>query len=260
MTDINKYITLKTALLNEKAKLEARLGEISKVFGADVVVATAPSPTTTTTPGKRTFSAVTKAKMAAAQKARWAAKKGGAAVSVPPAVPAPTPKNSKRTMSEATKAKMRAAHQARWAAKKGTVAAGVPVAAAPKVEPQKPKRKVSPEAKARMIAGAKKRWANSKVGSAAAPAAATRQLADERDIHARLEAVPGTVAQPPASATRILRNPQSNLPASQDNARPTNRSRGPPQPAGCPTNIQTQRASSKGPRGTAPAGKERLPC
>ena len=133
MTDITKYLALQTALVNEKAKLEARLGEIFKALGRDdAVPAPAPSapssPATTTTPGKRTFSADTKAKMAAAQKARWAAKKG-------------------------------------------TVAVKAAVEAAPKAEP-KPKRKISPEAKARMIAGAKKRWANNMVGSAPAPAAA----------------------------------------------------------------------------------------
>ena len=112
MTDINKYLALRTALLNEKAKLEARLGEISKVLGTDAAVAAAPSPATTTTLGKRTFSAETKARMAAAQKARWAAKKSGTAVK---AVAVGTPKQPKRKLSEATKAKMRAAHQARWA-------------------------------------------------------------------------------------------------------------------------------------------------
>ena len=118
-SDINKYIALKTALINEKAKLEARLGEISKALGQDdSVPAPAPSapssPATTTTPGKR-------------------------------------------TLSEATKAKMRAAHQARWAklrAKSGAAPTPVAAPSAPKK-----KRKISPEAKARMIAGAKKRWA-----------------------------------------------------------------------------------------------------
>ena len=73
-SDINKFLALQTALVNEKAKLEARLGEISKVLGQDVSVA-APSPApaspalaTTTTNGKRTFSAATRAKMAASQK------------------------------------------------------------------------------------------------------------------------------------------------------------------------------------------------
>ena len=114
MTDLNKYIALKTALLNEQAKLEARLGEISKVLGADVAVAAAPSPATTTTPGKRTFSAATKAKMAKSQQARWAAKKGGAPVKAVVKA-APAPKKTGRKLSEATKAKMRASHQARWA-------------------------------------------------------------------------------------------------------------------------------------------------
>ncbi len=75
-SDTQKFLALKIALVNEKAKLEARLAEISKALGgAASVAASAPSPAapTTTTPGKRTFSAATKAKMRAAQKARWAA-------------------------------------------------------------------------------------------------------------------------------------------------------------------------------------------
>ena len=120
MTDLNKYIALKAALLNEQAKLEARLGEISKALGQDnSVPARAPSapssPATTTTPGKRTFSAATKAKMAAAQKARWAVRKGNVAVAATPATSsAPTPKK-KRKMSAAGKANIRAAVKARWA-------------------------------------------------------------------------------------------------------------------------------------------------
>ena len=159
MSDINKYLALKTALINEKAKLEARLSEISRVLGGDSAVA-APSPAapTTTTKGKRTFSAATKAKMKVSQKLRWAAKKGKAAGNAI-ADAAPAPKKAKRTMSEATKAKMRAAHQARWAKLKGKTGA-VP-APAPATAPaaKKTKRVISPEAKARIIAGAKKRWA-----------------------------------------------------------------------------------------------------
>ena len=159
MNDLKKYLALKTALINEKAKLEARLAEISKVLGGDSVAATpSPAAPTTTTKGKRTFSAATKAKMAASQKLRWAAKKGKAAGKTT-ADAAPAPKKAKRTMSEATKAKMRASHQARWAKLKGKTGA-VP-APAPATAPaaKKTKRVISPEAKARMIAGAKKRWA-----------------------------------------------------------------------------------------------------
>ena len=83
-SDINKFLALQTALTNEKAKLEARLSEISKVLGGDSAVAASSSAPATTTPGKRTFSAATKAKMAASQKLRWAAKKGNGKVAVQP--------------------------------------------------------------------------------------------------------------------------------------------------------------------------------
>ncbi len=108
-SDINKYLALKTALINEKAKLEARLGEISKVLGVGSVAAPSPaSPAppapTTTTKGKRTFSAATRAKMKASQKLRWAAKKGIVVVKAPVDA-APAPKKAGRKLSEATKAR-----------------------------------------------------------------------------------------------------------------------------------------------------------
>lgn len=145
--DLNKYVKLQTALLNEKAKLEARLNAINKVLGGEVSVAVAP---TATRGGRRTFSAATKAKMAAAQKARWAAKKAGATE---------TPKQLGRKLSKATKAKMRAAHQARWAKKKGQAGS---VAATPDAPAPKKKRKMSAAGKANIIAAVKARWARVK--------------------------------------------------------------------------------------------------
>ena len=115
-SDIQNYLKLQAALTNEKAELEARLTAINRVLGVEVSVAAAP---TATRGGKRTFSAATKAKMAAAQKARWAKKKGtaDATKAVVPATPstsAPAPKK-KRKMSAAGKANIRAAVKARWA-------------------------------------------------------------------------------------------------------------------------------------------------
>ena len=156
-SDINKYLALQAALINEKAKLEARLAAISKVLGGDSVAAPSSTPATTTT-GKRTFSAATRAKMKASQQARWAKKKGKAGGQAL-ADAAPAPKKAKRTMSEATKAKMRAAHQARWAKLKGKTSSSPAPAPATAPAAKKAKRIISPEAKARMIAGAKKRWA-----------------------------------------------------------------------------------------------------
>lgn len=112
-SDIQNYLKLQTALINEKAKLEARLSAINKVLGGEVSVAAAP---VATRGGKRTFSAATKAKMAAAQKARWAKLKGKttipATATTSPSAPAV---KKKRKMSAAGKANIRAAVKARWA-------------------------------------------------------------------------------------------------------------------------------------------------
>ena len=63
--------------------------------------------------GRKPFSAETKAKMAAAQRARWAGKSGVGAVTA--AKPA---KAGKRTMSPEVRARLAAAMKARWAAAK----------------------------------------------------------------------------------------------------------------------------------------------
>ena len=152
MTDLNKYVALRTALLNEKAKLEARLGQISKVLGADVAVAAAPSPATTTTPGKRTHSEATKAKMRAAHQARWAAKKGTAAVKAAvAAAPQAEPQKQTRKISPEAKARMIAGAKKRWANSKS--------GAAPAPAPAPKKRKLSAEGRANIVAATKARWA-----------------------------------------------------------------------------------------------------
>ena len=150
-SDIQNYVKLQTALINEKAKIEARLSDINRVLGGDVVVTATP---TAKQGGRRTFSAATKAKMAAAQKARWAAKKSGVAAM---AGAAETTKQPGRKLSEATKAKMRAAHQARWAKKKGKTAA--PTTATSSAPAPKKKRKMSAAGKANIRAAVKARWA-----------------------------------------------------------------------------------------------------
>ncbi len=107
-SDIQNYLKLQSALINEKAKLESRLTAINRVLGGDVVVTAAP---TAKQGSRRTVSAATKAKMAAAQKARWAKLKGNAA---PTTTSAPAPKQ-KRKMSAAGRAAIKAAQKVRWA-------------------------------------------------------------------------------------------------------------------------------------------------
>ena len=160
-SDIQNYLKLQTALLNEKTKIEARLNDINRVLGGDVVVA-APSPAapaTTIPKGRRTFSAATRAKMKASQQARWAKTKG--VVAVKAAVDVEKPKKAGRKLSEATKAKMRAAHQARWAKKKGTAVTTKAVAAPASTSTPAPKkkRKMSAAGKANIRAAVKARWA-----------------------------------------------------------------------------------------------------
>ena len=142
-------------------QIESLQSQLASILGGSApLVGSGPAPAATKTrKGKRTVSPEARAKMAAAQKARWAKKKGGAA----PAAPAAKPAKRKGGLTPEGRAKLAAAMKARWdARKKGapapTAKAQKPVAA-PKV---KAKRVISPEARAKMAAAAKKRWANAK--------------------------------------------------------------------------------------------------
>jgi len=115
--DLNKYLRLQTALLNERTRIEARLSDINRVLGGDMSAASPAPSATSRRGGARKFSAATKAKMAAAQKARWAKLKGKASVvSATPSAnqPSAAPKK-KRKMSAAGRAAIKAAQKARWA-------------------------------------------------------------------------------------------------------------------------------------------------
>ena len=112
--DINTYLTLHAALVTEKAQIEARLKEIQQALNQSGPTPAAAPIATTATPSrmKRVFSAATKRKMAASQKARWAAKK---TVATPEAQPKAAPKPTKRKYSAEAKARMAAGAKARWA-------------------------------------------------------------------------------------------------------------------------------------------------
>ena len=115
-------------IAEEIQRLEAEFQSVLRGGSA----ADAPSVKTATAPaatkpgrrgGRRTFSAETRAKMAAAQQARWAAKKGpsaGAAKAVALKT-APAGGGKKRNVSPEVRARLAAAMKARWAAarKKG---------------------------------------------------------------------------------------------------------------------------------------------
>ena len=143
--NVQQFVTLRAALQQEKATLEARLAEITQALSASGSA----TPVLVAAPGKRHFSAATKAKMAAAQKARWAKLKGEQAA---PLTPAAAPTKDKRKYSAEAKARMAAGAKARWAKAK----AGQP---AKPTATAKPKRKLSAAGRANIIAATKARWA-----------------------------------------------------------------------------------------------------
>lgn len=96
--DLKQFLALQQSLAAERERVQTRLAEINRVLGDGKAVSASSS-------GPRKFSAATKAKMAAAQKARWA-KRGGGSASKPKA---------KRRLSAAGRAAIVAAAKARWA-------------------------------------------------------------------------------------------------------------------------------------------------
>ena len=87
-----------------KDQIDTLETELGKILGGDGATTTTG---TTATPGKRTMSASGRARIIAAQKARWAKVKGSSATK-----PAG---GKRRKMSSAAKAKIAAAAKARWA-------------------------------------------------------------------------------------------------------------------------------------------------
>jgi len=141
-------ITLTPTQLRKAADLQEKIqslqSELNDILGAEV-----PTPAQATEPRKKyKFSAAARAKMRAAQKARWAKIKGTA----PSVKPAQTPKR-KRKMSAAGLANIRAGVAKRMAAK-GKAPAAKPA--------KKAKRKMSAAGLANIRAAQKARWAKAK--------------------------------------------------------------------------------------------------
>lgn len=120
-----------------KERIDALQNELNKILGGS---GPAEAPETEAPRKKYKFSAAGRARMRAAQLARWAAIKGTA----PSAGPAP---KKKRKMSAQGLANIRAGVAKRMAAKGGAKAV------------QKPKRKMSAAGRAAISAAAKARWA-----------------------------------------------------------------------------------------------------
>ena len=122
-------------VINLKEQIEALENKLNQLAGSTVKpVAEAPKK-------RRKMSAAGRAKIAAAQKARWAKQKG-----IKPA--------AKRKISAAGIARIKAAQKARWAKVNANKAA----------KPAKKKFTMSAAAKAKISAAAKARWAKYRAG------------------------------------------------------------------------------------------------
>jgi|SRR5581483_5940394 len=100
---LKQYLALNKALREEKARLEARLLELNQILfpGTPTGVTSASGAVK-----KRVMSAEGRARIIAAQKARWARYN---------ATRPAKPKKTGRTMSASAKARIAAAQRARWA-------------------------------------------------------------------------------------------------------------------------------------------------
>jgi hypothetical protein len=146
MIDITPTQLRKAADIQEK--IQSLQKELGQLLGGDV---STPAQTTEA-PKKRKFSAYIRAKMRAAQKARWAMIKGTA----PEPEPAPAPK--KRKMSAQGLANIRAGVAKRMSAQ----------GKAPEAKPvKKARKKISAAGLANIRAAQKARWAKAKTAGKA---------------------------------------------------------------------------------------------
>ena len=115
---MNPLTQLSAAQLRKAANIQEKIQSLQKQLGQLLGGEVSTPAQTTEAPKKRKFSAATRAKMKAAQKARWAKIKGEAKpVSKPEKAKAP---KKKRKMTPAWKAALARAREARRAKAKAT--------------------------------------------------------------------------------------------------------------------------------------------
>ena len=142
--------------------IEKLQAELAAVFNGSVKVAATAKAAPAVKAKKGGMSAEGRARIVAAQKARWAKIKGQkTAVKAAPAV-----RGKKGGISAEGRARIVAAQKARWAKIKGRKAAPAPAKAAP--APKRKKGTISPEGLARIKAAQKARWAKFKKAKAKA--------------------------------------------------------------------------------------------
>ena len=143
MTNLTSLTTSQLrSIIAIKEQIEALQGQIDSIAGGEGEI---PSPSSVDPTKKHRRSAAVRARMAAAQQARWAKIKGTEATAAHPA------KKGKRRLSAAGRAAIIAGTKARWARANGETAT-------PKVAKKKDRRS-SPAVRAKLAAAARARWA-----------------------------------------------------------------------------------------------------
>ena len=157
MPTLDQFLSHPIATLERALHIRKQIDQLNEalreIFGPTSASLLEVQPTTTPKRrGKRRMSAEAKARIAAAQRARWAKQKGMIILG-----PSPVAKKKRGGMSAEGRARIAAAQKARWA----KVRAGKftsPTA------PAKGKRKISAAHRAKLKAAAKARWARVKKG------------------------------------------------------------------------------------------------
>ena len=156
VTELRKVLQIKEQIATLETQLKAVLG----ASGAAASI-TAPSAKPGKRGGRRKLSPEARERIAAAQRARWAARRGGkpavkSATVVKPAAGKPGKRGGRRKLSPEARERIAAAQRARWAASRG----GKAVAKSAKPAGKRGgRRQLSPEARERIAAAQRARWA-----------------------------------------------------------------------------------------------------
>ena len=157
--ELRKVLQIKEEIASLESQLKAVLGASAPSAS---VVASAAKPVAAKRGGRRKLSPEARERIAAAQRARWAARRGGKAVAKPAkaakvAKPAAGKRGGRRKLSPEARERIAAAQRARWAAQRGGKAVAKP--AKPAAGKRGGRRQLSPEARERIAAAQRARWA-----------------------------------------------------------------------------------------------------
>jgi hypothetical protein len=148
--------------LSIRKQIAALQNKLGSLFSGDDAPAATPRARKG---GRRRMSPAARARIAAAQRERWAKQKGATIATLDGSVTASSVsprKRGKRTMSPEARERIAAAQRARWARRKGTSGASTGAVQKSPAKRRGGRRKISPEARAKMAEAARKRWARVK--------------------------------------------------------------------------------------------------